>query len=228
MALVNLPYTLQNGAPNDVDLVMANYNAITAALNGNVDTENIADAVLEDVGVSDASAVRRGKQITSASESTNSTSYTLLVTPDRVQNVVLPTDGLIVVAYKALMTVTGAGAGSAALFLGTSQVKLGGAGAPAVQEAQITGTTNAGHLSTSGLGLTAMANTGAASTDVTTGQIVGVGVAGGGAGGRADGGLTVIEAAAGTYDVSVRFKVSVGTTSVAVSSRKLRVWTIGF
>lgn len=47
MALVTLPYDLTNGAPADADQVMANLDAILAALNGAVDTANLAAAVEE-------------------------------------------------------------------------------------------------------------------------------------------------------------------------------------
>lgn len=165
---------------------------------------------------------RRGKSIIAAEESHSSVSYGLLHTPDRVRNVTLPTDGLIIVAYQALVK-SDSVAAQAAIFLGPNQVKAANPGfVPGGQSALEPGLSPDVYkpLGTFGGGLQmAPANTDTG-TAVTTGQIVG-GVVGG-----SNGGLCALFAAPGTYDVSIQFRSSSGT--VTVKDRKLWVWTVGF
>jgi hypothetical protein len=77
-----------------------------------------------------------GKSIIATSEARTNTAYGLLTTPDRVTGVVLPTSGLIAVAYQATWQESVATAGRAAVFLASTQLKRNVAGSgPVVQEA---------------------------------------------------------------------------------------------
>jgi hypothetical protein len=204
------------------------------------------------LGVNRAGAAqRRGKSIIATTEGRTNVAFGLLTTPDRVQNIVLPTDGLICVAYKALWD-GGNGNGRAAIFIGANQLKVAendspAAGAPVTQAAVGFGSMYK-HLHTAPFGITSFDANINDSTDVTTGQVVG-GIAiawsqeingttrtlsNGAFGGNATtggvnvpfGGPCYIFAAAGTYDISIQFKCSSGT--VNAKQRKLWVWTMGF
>lgn len=163
---------------------------------------------------------RRGKCNIATSESTSATSYAItnLATPDRVTQVVLPTDGLIVIAYQAIWQNTVTTNGRASIFLNSTQVKLAvGDGAPGVNETSGPTELNDGGVLASGpTGLLTMSGVGAA-TEVTTGQAIHPGTGAGG--------VLHAFAAAGTYDVSVQFKNSAAGTLTA-SKRHLWVWTI--
>lgn len=192
-------------------------------------------SVLDKAGISSAATVRRGKSIIAAAESRSSTSYGTLTTPDQVSNVVLPTDGLLAIVYQATWQESVAGAARAAIFIGANQFKAAGhSGSPVVQEADTLAQPAATDrlLATHGGGL--YSQTGAAYSEVATGQAIGfatgnlVSVAGmtPGANGQVPfGGLCLVDVPAGTYTVSIQFKASSG--SVTVKNRKLWVWTIG-
>lgn len=204
-----------------------------------------ADAAAQ-AGISAAGVVRRGKSIIATEESRTNTAYGLLATPDRVQNVVLPTDGLLLIGYQAQWKESVAAASRAAFFIGATQQKIAtGFGSAPVPVAAATGgsPTNTYRALFSHLGGLGGSSSGGAA-DVTTGQAIGLALSGatgsfwevdGGVVGLYNpaasvavpvGGLCVIFAAAGTYDVSVQFKASSG--SVTVKERKLWVWTMGF
>lgn len=183
----------------------------------------IGESFFDKVGVSSAAKVRRGAIETATSESTSATSYspTNLATPDRIQNVVLPTKGLIIVAFQAIWQNNAATNARAAIFLGANQVKIQNAtsAAPIVQEATgptATGTTTS--LSSFASGLVGQGNSAGSMTEVATGQLVSTSL-------TTPGGFAVIFAAAGTYDVSIQFKNNVaGTTTV--QNRHLWVFTV--
>lgn len=213
----NLPVTLTAGTPENINDVTSNFNQVVTDMT----------AIATKAGVSDDTVVRRGKSNIVTTESTSATSYAIgnLATPDRVQNIVLPTDGLIAVAYHALWQNTVTVNGRAAIFVGANQLKIdsssGAGGAPAVQEATGNTTVNVDtSLATWGQGI---AGTGATSnaTEVTTGQAVAVGI------NSSPGGPVYIFASAGTYDVSVQFKNTAAGT-LTVKNRRLWVWTLGF
>lgn len=168
-----------------------------------------------------------------------------LTTADQVSNLVLPTDGLIAILYQATWQESVAGAARAAIFLGANQLSIrSAAGAPITQAAATASTSTTAvdlHLGTSNLGIGSMygQGTSAVGTDVTTGQVLGSingptsgptfqnGAAPAGRYSEGVGwGLCPVFAAAGTYTISVQFKVSSGT--LTVKNRKLWVWTIGF
>lgn len=204
--------------------LVAAVNNVDAAqiVDGTITATELAAAVADALGVNTAT-IRRGKSIIAATETRTNAAYGLMTTPDRVQNVVLPTDGLIYVAYQATWQESVNSASRAAIFVGANQLKLadGTLTAPQVQEASNgSGTASIDKpLSTSPRGLTGSGVGGGTvyGGDVTTGQVVGQDFATG---------ICVLFAAAGTYDISVQFKSTSG--SVTVKNRRLWVWTLGF
>lgn len=183
------------------------------------------------LGINTDGVIRRGKSIIATEESRSNTAYGLLTTPDRVQNVALPTDGFICIVYRAEWKDSSAsGACGAAIFLGSNQLKMryGSAFTPTiqVQEAQHAVPSNFfTWLSTSAIGLTSYSAPVSlnAPADPGTGLLIGQqnsGLTG-------QGGCMFVEAAAGTYDVSVQFRAG-AAGSVTVKNRKLWVWTMGF
>lgn len=186
--------------------------------------------VLNKVGVSSPSVVRGGSLYIPGSESTQSTSYVTLTTPDQIDNVVLPTDGYIEIAFHALVK---RGATSttlqAAIFLDSTQVQVASinastgahslAGQAAGRLAGTSGLTFWTPLYTTGAGLNIYTNAVAESSDAsvaTTGQVMGH---------QSDlkGGRVLLFAAAGTYDVSVRFSSSNASVPVSAKERRLHV-----
>lgn len=219
-------------------------SSIKTAFNGNIDSTNITAALAQSAAVNQAAQVVKGTTNISTSQSTSSTSYTTLATPDQVQNVVLPANGLISVWYQAMWQESVAGAGRAAIFVGANQllVQSIATAAPATQAAATSSATAAINvpLFTLPIGLATQQASSGFTADATTGQAVGlyttggtVGVEIGGtthllfnAGNVGAGGACSVFAAAGTYTVSVQFKASSG--SVTASNRKLWVQAISF
>lgn len=207
-------YTKFKTFANAGTLLPADLNSIQDDLGNQLATNNVMS------GVNEGSNVRRGKSIISTSESRTNVAYGLLATPDQVQNVILPTDGLIVVSYQAIWQNSVSNAGRAAIFLGANQLKAAlTTGAPTIMEsAGVAEIADDGILHSDCFGLRSASGVGA-STDVTTGQIIG-------STSSSSSGPCYIFAAAGTYTVSVQFKSPSG--SVTVKNRKLWVWTMGF
>lgn len=228
-----LPTVGEPRSTEDVDVLNA-LTALVNLVNGNLDDDNIADGsateavlsstVAELLGITRSGTVRRGKAVIAAEETRTNAAFGLLATPDRVQGVVLPTDGLLLIGYRALWKASAsASTNQAAIFLNGVQLRASdAAGAESVQAVSVSGTRSGFYraLSTAPFGLATGLFDGAASdvAFVTTGRAL---VASG------DGGLAIVEAAAGTYDVSVQFKTN-GTNTVTVKERKLWVWTMGF
>ena len=155
--------------------------------------------------------------IIAAEQATASTTFTKLATPDEV-SVALPTNGLLLIGYQAAWKSSTAGKKvSAAVFLGSNQLVIAaGVSSPVAQEAAHTqGTLQS--LSGTTVGL-ATHESGTYGADATTGQIISPGAAVGG-------GLMAVFAAAGTYAVSVQFKVESGAEVKAVN-RKLWAWVV--
>jgi hypothetical protein len=217
----------------------SNLNAITAVVNGAIDSSNIANAgvsannlataLAQMLGVTNVANTGRGATIIATSEARTNTAYGTLTTPDQVAGIVLPTNGIICVLYKATWQESVSGAARAAIFIGATQLARPtlGSTSTVVQEADLGGTaTNNSVLTSYPLGLASGANSaGSYTSDVTTGQAVGL------APDTTDtsttwGGACHIFAAAGTYTISVQFKSSSG--SVTAKDRKLYVWTLGF
>lgn len=254
MAVYTIPNRPAGGDARSIGPVLANFDALLAALNSfdgaNIQDGTVLAAALADaakLGLTGGGVTRRGKAIISAEEVRTNVAYGLMPTPDRVQSVVLPTDGLIVVHYNALWKHNLSGvAPSAAIFLGGNQIQArAGGGNRAVQQATAHYTNPAVNgvyqpLVSFPLGLAALYNeTVASSDDVVTGQSTGLyGLANlafsvgaldvyntlAGSGGAP----CYIFAAAGTYDVSVQFKNPGAGGNVTVKNRRLLVHTIGF
>lgn len=220
MTSIVLPNTIQAGNDVDAGPVQANFEALRDGVNGTLDADNLTAATRGYLGLTDASSTRRGKAIIATEETHAPGGYALLATPDRVQNVVLPTDGLIVVAYQALWKTTVNNDGAAAIFIGANQLKIAAdASPPVLAGVSINAQGYFYALFSAPTGLAA-SYTGlfGDSSNVTTGQVIGAG--------SYTSGPCYIFAAAGTYDVSVRFSSSASTLSV--KDRRLWVWTMGF
>lgn len=177
-------------------------------------------AVKSQAGITAGGIVRAGKSIIATQQTTTSASYTTLTTPDQVSNVVLPTDGLIVVAFQAYAKTSVGQSGRAAIFLGANQLK-GPDTVPAVTETFgfSSGADNWATVfsSSRGLGVDDLGSVTSPAV-VTTGMILPTPLS--------EGGLCPIWAAAGTYTISVQWKTSSGT--LTAKERRLWVWTRGF
>lgn len=194
------------------------------------------------------------KCIIPGENSRENTLFGTMETPDRVTGVILPTDGLIFVAYQALWQESVAKAARSTIFVGTNQLKVrrgesqGGNSNPAqISAATPSGMSGGGvwlPLHSTQVGLMSTGATTASEAEVTTGEVVGsftnpaeakfapaFEFAGVYPRSMATaeaffGGVCVIFAAAGTYEVSIQFKSSSG--NVKVKERKLWVWTKNF
>lgn len=203
--------------PVDADTLNENFETLRQTVNA-LDGENLAAALAAALGVSGSGVTRRGKAIIPAEETVTSTTYVPMPTPDDVPNVVLPTDGLIVVTYRALWKESVDGAGRAALFLSGNQVvSPAGSGAPVANEALgpaggggTEGVNDYGWVLTGFNGLTTVSAIGDATPPAAPMLLS----------------STVIEAAAGTYSVRVLFKSASG--SVTAKGRKLWVEARGY
>jgi hypothetical protein len=175
-----------------------------------------------------------GKSIIATEQKRETAAFGTLVTPDQVE-VVMPENGMIVVAYHATWLETASNAARAAIFIGSNQLQgSDGGGAFGPQETFIGGEIpNRFRILTSFAGGLISAPPGSAYTgDVTTGQVIGASNTNGGFRIAAttntnfpySGGPCYIFATAGTYTVSIQFRVAGG--HVAVKNRKLWVWSI--
>lgn len=217
--------------------------------NGGIENDNIAStaaiaasklatATKEQLGLNDGTTVRRGKSIIATEESRTNTAYGTLTTPDQVTGVVLPTDGLIVVAFQAQIKSSVSSAGRAAIFLGANQLKTRASGSPALEAGVSIGADTYGQLTSCPFGLCTLPSSTA--SDVTTGQAVGFMAVGAtvsfelgasyttvsGTDSLKTGGVCHVFAAAGTYTISVQFAATSG--SVTAKERKLWVEARGF
>lgn len=196
-------------------------------INGGLDNANIEDgtvtpteltgALLTQLGVTGGGVTRSGVAIVDTEEARTNTAYGLMPTPDRVQGIVVPTNGLLDINFLALWKNSVASTGRAAIFIGANQLKvLGSNGAPVVQEVNGPSGTVYNWLASrdavTPVGLTSTDGTVTDASSTTTGAGL-------------YGSLRVF-VAAGTYDVSVQFKSASG--SVTVKERKLWVRARGF
>lgn len=208
MSDIILPRLNQTGS-NEWDDVEANDKAIRDVVNGGLDDDNLSGAA----GITRANLAALAKPvrwyapaIIATEQSRTNTAFGLLETPDEIEEVVLPSGGLIIVLYRAHVKSSKDNAGAAAIFLGENEVKdrLGGTGA----RDDTNGTIYDLAISQSN-GLTLIDEI---PSDVTTGQALGAAP-------------LMIFADPGTYDVSVRFKATSG--SVTAKDRKLFVGVLG-
>jgi hypothetical protein len=171
-------------------------------------------------------ASRRGKSIVDTAETISSVGYSLLTTPDRVSNIVLPEDGFLVVLFSAVWWESVNDAARASIFIGANQLKVNKQGTgQVIQEAGIEGNPNIETALTSypgGLRGSLGSNaSGDFTPEITTGQAIAIVQSDEAQNTEAMGGPCYIFAAAGTYNISVQYKVSSG--NVTVRDRKLWV-----
>lgn len=212
------PPTPTVGQPNSTEepKIVTAINQLVGAVN-DVEATQLASALAQVLGVSQAGTARRGKAIIPGAETRANAAYGTLATPDSV-TVVLPTDGLIFVGYSSLWKMSVAGTAFATIFVGANQLKTPGSNSvPLVIETSMSGNFY-GPLGTSSSGLSRSDSTTSDSSFVSTGLS--------GWFGGASSSVVPIWAAAGTYAVSIQFKTTSGT--VQVKERKLWVWTMDF
>lgn len=203
---------------------------------------NVIEQIEDRLGYAGA---RGGKSIIPDEQTGGPGGLVLLGTPDRVQNIDLPANALIVVAFEAMMRKPGQGtaAGGAAIFVGENQLKVANVGqaAPVESSAGIFagGPTVYTPVVSCAAGLACDPNAAATySGDVATGQALALAQPvtdpGGarliGPGGATGGLCHIFGLPAGTYEVSVRFgRIGAGTSgSITAKERKLWVWTKEF
>lgn len=219
MTQVTLPSGSNITGPNLWSQVYGNDNALREVVNGGLDNENLSGSA----GITAAKLASNAKPVTwytpkiiATEESRENTAFGTLTTKDEIAEVVLPTNGLIVIGYSCNMKCSVAGAGKAAIFIGANQLKTAeeSGTAPVVQETSPS-TTNFTHVVTAAPGLTK--GSGTWSGDVTTGQTLNAGIIGG---------PCYVFAAAGTYAISVQYKATSG--SITAKERKLWVEVHGY
>lgn len=247
------PYSIVAGDLPIANRVQANFDAIKTLLEStklgqdNLQDNSVGipqlavdlDALLAGLGGNVGGNVSRGKSIKAGPGTTSSSSFADLSDgADSVGSVVLSTDGLLFVLFRALWKYSSGGsAGKAAVFLDANQVKgvrdpdVDGAPAVAAADLSSAGTKSAPLFTdpNSPQGMRAIEGTSVDQTLVTTGQFFGGYTS-------SDGGVSnhqgawmplILEANAGTYAVSVKYKNG-GSGTLSVSERKLRVWAVGF
>lgn len=177
--------------------------------NGPLAFQNLAERVESLLGFIGSSGVTR----VDTEQTTTSSTFALLGTPDRVQNLTLVQDGLIFATYQADCQALG-GAGNVAFFLDSTQLE--DAGTQATGDSRfVISTTDYNRINSVAWGFQGP-NKGPGRT---LPRIQ--------AGAQANhSNICAIEAAAGTYELSVRFKCQGGTTYA--KNRILRAWTQGY
>jgi hypothetical protein len=203
--------------------------------NGNIDSANIKDGSIQpgDLASGTIKVKPYPASIVATAETRTNTAYGLLTTPDRVQNVVLPSNGLLVIGFQAVWQESVNAAARAAIFIGANQLKFASpdTAAPIVAETSLTAGASASidkALATGPFGLVCRpAGATVFGGNVTTGQVLGVTPTDASVASQtAAGAFCVVFAAAGTYDISVQFKSTSG--NVIVKNRQLWVATMDF
>jgi hypothetical protein len=189
----------------------------TDSPNGPAEFAALTDVVEDRLGYAGAQG---GASVIPDEQNRSNTAYGLLGAPDRVQGVVIERAGdILLIDFHALWHCITIGGGSvtAAIFIGSNQLKKRADGAvPAVQEVTLSSTGGYTRLYTSpGVGLASAAVPPTDEQNVTTGLIAGSEP------------ISIDNLAPGTYDVSVQFKTGSGKT-VEVKERRLRAWTREF
>ena len=186
------------------------------------DNAEKADALLQRAGA------HAKKCEVAAEQSRENAAYGLLGTPDECPDITIAKGDLIHVAYRAQVKNNDERPGLAAIFIDSLQLKVSDdAGAPQLQECYPIEGLSFMMLGTTHYGLDIIPG---ATSDVTTGQaLTGGGVlTGTGVKGTVYSGLcTIFGLAAGTYDISVRYRGEAGG-KVTAKNRTLWVWRQGF
>ena len=190
---------------------------------GSVTTNKLSSSLAGYVGVNTTSAVHRGYLSIPANQTTTSTTFTTLSTADQISNVIVPTNGVLIVYYSALWKLVGAtNDATATIFIGANPVVNWAAnGAPIAAQAILSATgdnygifTTGGSYSTVASGFNSIPSPTSDSTAVTTGTVARP---------------LVIDVAPGTYTVSVQYHVNpTAGGTLNVQGRTLRVYTEGF
>lgn len=228
MTDVTLPTPESNPGKAEWSEVFANDKALREVVNGELDNSNLSG----EAGITAANLAASAKPFTwytpkviATEESRTNATFGTLTTADEIKEVKLAENGLILVIYEALWKESSAGLGRAGIFLNETIVEKQTNSTPSEQFG-VTDAANVGkfrYLGTAGgAGLKGDLASGAideSPAPVTTGNLVGQGsVLGSGL-------PSLIEAAAGTYKISIRVKSSSG--SVTMKNRKLWVATLG-
>lgn len=233
------------GQPNSTEdpKIASALSTIQAWANGNIDSANVSAVFALAAGVNASQTVKGSVNITT-SQSTGSTTPTLLATPDQVTNVVMPAQGLIAVWYQATWLESVGGNARAGIYLNGNQQTIQGANGASSGPLGVAAATNnfggaanvALPLFSTAFGLASVGG-GARAGDVTTGQAVGYVDSGTGVYceigpgvikfDQGGGGACYIFAAAGSYTVDVRFHCAAAGTLTA-SNRRLWVEATSF
>lgn len=213
------PSDLVGNANADMADIQGPFTDIQSFINGrNINADNMPVALLQAAGLNDTSGQKaRGSSVIAAAGARTNTAYGSLSNgPDQVAGIVVPSNALVFLRFKAIWQESVVGAARAAIFIGANQLKNPAFNAaPAVQEtAAMAGSANTdGPLYTVSHGLQS-GNSTAATSDVTTGQTMMLA-------GTAGPDVVIENLTPGTYTFSVQFKASSGT--VTVSNRRLYV-----
>lgn len=216
---VTIPKRPAGNEPRAIAEILSDFDAILAVFNtGEIEAKHLKNAGIRDIlGLTGGGVTRRGALAIATDEAWAGTpgTYAKMPTADEV-TVKLETDGLILVSYRALWKLTGASTNAKiAIFLDSTQLKGPVANAaPAGAEGSLGNSgdnwgpvrANSGATAT----FSASSSESSDSSFVTTGQ-------------QASFGAVEIDAAAGTYVVSVQFNPVNGTLNV--KERLLRVKT---
>lgn len=125
MSDIILPRLSQTGS-NEWDDVEANDKAIRDVVNGGLDNDNLSGAA----GITRANLAALAKplrwyapSIIDTEQSRTNTAMGLLETPDEVEEVVLPSGGLIWIMFRARMKSSKEGKGRCSLFLNSTEIR---------------------------------------------------------------------------------------------------------
>lgn len=202
---------------NDLNAIQDQVLRATGILNTDLNTE-----ILEKLGLNSGATARRGVSAVDGFESTASTVYTTLATPDRVTDIVVPTDGILRIGFRALWYLGAPFAvnlGFAAIFIDGVQLQKHGANGYQAQEATFFGGTTATvfcRLHSSAEGIQTTNNQLGGATIALPQAVPSTGNVGG---------ELLVRVPAGTYTVEVKYKDVSGTHGVGVQSRRL--WVVG-
>jgi hypothetical protein len=154
-------------------------------------------------------------KVINTEESRTSTAYGTMATADEITGVVVPANGVVMITYEAIVKSSVSEAGVVSLFIGANQIAIPG---PSLENCFVgTKVSEAfGRIYTSPTqaisGNLGQFGFGSATTVLTTGRVINP--------------IQILDVAAGTYTVSVKFKATSG--SVTAKERVLRVEVHGF